>query len=262
MWQMKSQFRLNLLEGFLALIVLMGYLALIYYLGTHMGPPGPVESAMIYLREHPAGFSQASMEGLGQRLKLSDQDFYNYLLCDDYWVKCLVLRNPYLKDSVALAAFRNMDEKGRSDFLCAMDQVGGMRGRLGQPMRDALREEVEDFFRASPYRFSSSSIDRLRTVGRLSDKDVEEFLVYGDFTVRLFVFNNVNVEVAPVLRVFKEASPQLRKALMVALRASSRWSYFSDAIRGQDEQLSKPVSWTERLLKHVIDIAQWVILLW
>lgn len=261
MWQVKSQFRLNLLAGFLALIVLLGYLALIYYLGTHMGPPGPVESAMIYLREHPAGFSQESMEGLGQKLKLSDQDFYNYLLCDDYWVKCLVLRNPYLKDSVALAAFRNMNEKGRADFLFAIDQEGGMRRRFDQSVKDIQQEELENFFRASPYTFSPSAIECLRLGERLSDKDVENFLLHGNFTVRLFVFDNVNVEATPVLRVFKEATPQLRKALESALDVSSRRPYFSDAISRQDEQLSKSGSWTERLLKHVIGIAQWVILL-
>lgn len=251
---MKSQFRVNLLMGFLALIVLMGYLALIYYLGTHMGPPVPVESAMIYLREHPAGFSQESMEGFSQKRKLPDQDFYNYLLCDDYWVKCLVLRNPYLKDSVALAAFRAMDEKGRADFLFVIDQVGGMRRRFGQAVNGVLQEELKDFFRASPHTFSSSVIDRLRTIGRLSDKEVEDFLVYGDLTVRLFVFNNVNVETAPVLRVFKEATPQLRKALESALRASTRRPYFSDAVLRQDEQLSQPVGWAGRLRELVKDI--------
>ena len=256
---MKSQFRLNLLVGFLALIVLMGYLSLIYYLGTHMGPPGPVESAMIYLREHPAGFSQESMEGLSQKQKLPDQDFYNYLLCDDYWVKCLVLRNPYLKDSVALAAFRAMDEKGRADFLFAIDQVGGMRRRFGRAVNGVLQEELEDFFRASPYTFSSSSIDRLRAIGRLSDKEVEDFLVNGDLTVRLFVFNNVNVEAAPVLRVFKEATPQLRKALASALSASSRRPYFSDAVRRQDEQLARPVGWTERLRELIKNILLFMI---
>lgn len=252
------QVRINIIVGCCTLIVLMGYLVLIYYLGTHMGPPGPVESAMIYLREHPAGFSQESMEGLRQKRKLSDQDFYNYLLCDNYWVKCLVLRNPHLKDSVALAAFRMMNERGRADFLFAVDQLG-MRRRFGQAVSDVLQEELKDFFHASPYMFSSSAIDRLRTVGRLSDKEVEDFLVYGNFTVRLFVFNNVNVETAPVLRVFKEATPQLRKALASALSASSRRPYFSDAVRRQDEQLARPVGWTERLRELIKNILLFMI---
>jgi len=224
------------------IVALVGFLIVLYYLGTHMGPPSPTESAMIYLREHPAGFSQMSVEELRLGHKLPDQDFHDFLLCDSYWVKRLVLKNPYLTDSVVLSAFEKMDEKGLSDLLGAIDQTTGRRS-LGQQLKGALKEKVKEFPCERTCKVSSDAVGRLRTGGVLSDEEVEEFLVNGDFAVRVFVFDNVNVETAQVRRVSEKASPQLLKALDSALRASCREGCFYDLIHGREKRPAVPVGW-------------------
>lgn len=233
---------INIAAGCCGLVAIVGFLVVFYYLGTHMGPPSPVESALIYLKENPAGFSQMSVEELRREQKVSDQDFHDFLLCDSYWVKSLVLKNPYLTDSVVLSAFEKMDEKGRADLLLAIDQTTGRR-RLGQLVKDSLRKELTDFPCERTCKVSSDAIDRLRTGGRLSDEEVKEFLVNGDFAVRVFVFDNVNVETAQVQRVSEKASPHLRKALGSALRASCRFGCFYDSIYGHDERPDMPAGW-------------------